>query len=108
MVKFASDLTEARAEKERARIREEKERAEWLEAQVGGILEVVEAAGKGDLTRTFDQVGIDGPVGALASGGGGATSFLGFIIRQTMIESATPPITARIGMRGLRGCWSTN
>lgn len=68
VVKFASDLTEARAEKERARLREEKERAEWLEAQVGGILEVVEAAGKGDLTQTFEQVGIDGPVGALASG----------------------------------------
>ena len=68
VVKFASDLTQQIEEKREAQVREAREREEWLESKVGGILQVVSSAGEGDLTQCFDEEGVDGPIAELANG----------------------------------------
>ncbi len=86
VVKFATDITKAVQERAERKVREERERAQWLEEKVGEVLAVVSGAGQGDLKHEV-EIQEDGAMGDLAEGINGMIRSLREVVSQ-VVEAA--------------------
>ena len=67
VVKFANDITAQVKEKAEEAQRQEEAKVRWLEENVRSVLDVLAAAGEGDLTQTLEPTG-EGPILDLKTG----------------------------------------